>query len=416
MRLGGVRAAGRGGATTRMFGALRVRDYRLLWLGLVVSNVGSWMQLVALGWHVYLLTESPLFLGLIGLARAVPVFAFALVGGVVADRADRRRVMIAANAAALVFSALLGLLTIAGVASVWALLALALLTAASFSFEMPARQSLMPELVPREHMVNAIGLNAASFNAAGVVGPALAALVIGWLGIGAAYLINAASFLAVILATRMIHPLSAREGAVPGGMLQPLLEGIGYVRRSRVVLALLLTVAVASLLSRPYVQLMPVFARDVLGGDERTLGLLLAASGVGALIGSLLVAFLGAFPGRGLVLLGAGALLGLTLLLFAGSRWIAPSLVLSGLAGLTSTYYLATTNSMLQSTAPPALRGRVISLYSLVVMGFMPLGSMLLGASGSLIGVPLTVALGGLVTLLWAAAVGLAVPAVQRLE
>jgi MFS family permease len=181
-------------------------------------------------------------------------------------------------------------------------------------------------------------------------------------------------------------------------------------------LALVLTVAVVSLLGRPYVQVMPVFARDVLSGDERTLGLLLATSGVGALVGSLLVAYQGAYPGRGLVLLGTGGGLGLALLLFAGSRWLVPSAVLSGLAGLASTYYLATTNSMLQTNAPPALRGRVISLYSLVVMGVMPLGGMVLGAAGSLIGVPLTVALGGLVTLLWATAIGLVVPAVRRLE
>jgi MFS family permease len=400
-----------------MFGALGVRDYRLLWIGLIVSNVGSWMQLVALGWHIYLLTDSPFFLGLVGLARAVPVFLLALVGGVVADRADRRQVMIAANGAALLFSGLLGLLTLAGAASVWLVLALALLNAASFSFEVPARQSLMPQLVPREQMVNAIGLNTAAFNAAGVVGPALAALVIGWLGIGAAYLINAVSFLAVILGTWAIRsPVSRPATGSTGGMLGPLLEGLRYVRHTPVMLALVVTVTVVSLLGRPYVQVMPVFARDVLSGDERTLGLLLATSGVGALVGSLLVAYQGAYPGRGLVLLGTGGGLGLALLLFAGSRWLVPSVALSGLAGLASTYYLATTNSMLQTTAPPALRGRVISLYSLVVMGVMPLGGMVLGAAGSLIGVPLTVALGGLVTLLWATAIGLVVPAVRRLE
>jgi len=413
-RAGSSRAGA--GAGTRMFGALQVRDYRLLWIGLVISNVGSWMQLIALGWHVYLLTSSPFYLGLLGLARALPVFVFSLLGGVLADRVDRRQVMLAANTASLVFAGLLGLLTATGVATVWHVLALALLAAAAASFEVPARQSLMPELVPKEQVVNAIGLNSAAFNGAGIIGPALGALAIDWLGIGAAYLLNSISFLAVILGVWLMRTPRSGGAGVGAGMFGPLLEGLRYVRRTTTVLALVLTVAVVSLLCRPYTQLMPAFARDVLGGDASSLGLLMAASGVGAFGASLLVAYLGSFRRRGLVLLAMAGLFALALLAFAVSRWMLLSALLSGLAGFASTFYLSTTNTMLQLTAPPGLRGRVISLYALIVMGLMPLGTLVLGSLGDALGVPLAVALGSAIVLLWVGGVALAVPGVKLLE
>ena len=404
------------GVGRRMFGAFSTRDYRLLWFGMAVSNIGSWMQLVALGWQVYLLTDSPFYLGLVGLARALPVFVFALLGGVVADRFDRRWVMLGADVASLVFALILGYVTLSGVATVWHVIVLALLTAASFSFEVPARQSWMPELVPREQMVNAIGLNAAAFNGAGVIGPTLAALVIGTVGLGAAYLINAASFLAVIVALLMMRSTSRGKSSAQSGMFDTLMGWLRYVWRTPVILVLVMTVAVVSLLSRPYVQLMPVFARDVLGGDATNLGILLAASGLGAFGGSLLVAYLGSFRRRGVALLGMGALFALCLLAFAFSHWLAVSVTLSAVAGFASTFYMATTNTMLQVNAPPALRGRVISVYSLVVMGFMPLGGMLLGSVGSVIGVPITLALGSAVTLIWMAGVTWRVPNIKSLD
>jgi predicted MFS family arabinose efflux permease len=399
-----------------MFGALQARDYRLLWLGMLVSNVGSWMQLVALGWQVYLLTDSPFYLGLVGLARALPVFVFALVGGVVADRFDRRHVMLAANLVSMVCAALLGVLTLSGQATVWAVIALAFVTAGAFAFEVPARQSLIPDLVPRQHMVNAIGLNGAAFNAASVVGPSLAALAIDWFGLGWAYLANSASFLAVNLALLLMKAAPRPALGSSHGMLGTLLEGLRYVGRTPLMLVLLSSVAILSLLVRPYVQLMPVFARDVLGGDATNLGLLLATAGIGALGGSLAVAYFGSFPGRGLVLLLMGGLFALSIVGFSMSRSVVLSAVLTMLSGFASTFYLASTNSMLQINARAGLRGRVVSLYSLVVMGFMPLGSMLLGSLGDAFGVPLALAACAAIALAWVTIVAVAFPHLRRLE
>lgn len=398
------------------FSALRHRDFRLLWLGLVVSNVGSWMQMVAQGWLVYLLTDSPFYLGLVGFMRAIPVFSLSLFAGVVADRFDRRRVLLLTQAASMLLSLALATLVALGVVAVWHVLVIAFLSAAVFSFDTPSRQSLIPDLVGREDLVNAIGLQSAAFNLAGVIGPALAAVVIDNFGIAATFYLNSASFLAVLAALLAMSPRGPGARIQGQSLVRNLLEGLNFVRREPAILGLVVILMALSLLGRPYIQLLPVFARDVLAVGAGGLGALNALSGVGALLGALAVATLGSFRRRGLVLEAAVVVFAVALVAFAGSTTYALSLLLSMVLGFTTTFYQASSNTMLQIQSPPALRGRVVSIYTLIMMGFMPLGSMVLGSLGELFGVPLTLAAAGLIVLAVAVVVSAAVPRLRTME
>lgn len=399
-----------------MFDALEHREYRLLWFGLVISNTGAWMQMVALGWLVYSLTDSPFWLGMIGFARAVPVFLFILLGGVLADRADRRRVMLAADLSIAACALAIGILVATGLANVSVILAMAFLSAAAWAFEVPARQSLVPDLVPRRDMISAIGLQSAAFNGAGVVGPSLAALLIDGVGIAGAFAVNALFTLAVVVALLQMKPVRRGAGS-SGGALSNLLEGFGYVTRSPAIAALFAMLAVVNLVARPFIQLMPAFARDVLQVGATGLGTLMGAVGAGGLLGAMAVANFGSFRRRGLILVASGLAFCSFLVVFGLSHSFWLSLALCFLMGFSQNFYLASTNTMVQTTVPGALRGRLMSMYAFMMMGFMPLGSMLLGSVSELIGsVTLTVALGGLLSLLFLVLVAVRVPAVRALE
>jgi MFS family permease len=398
------------------FDALQVRDFRLFWFGLVVSNVGTWMQMIGQGWLVLQLTGSPFWLGLVAFCRAVPVLTFSLFAGVVADRVDRRRLLLTTQAIVGGLSLLLAVLTSLGIVTVWQIMTIASLSASVMSFDMPARQAMVPDLVGKDRLMNAVGLNSAAFNAAAVIGPSLAGVLIGAIGVAGCFYLNAVSFLATIAALVVIRA-PGKGGAKRGAMWDKLTEGLRYIRGHRVVFALFALVAVPSLFGRPYQQLMPVFARDVLGGGPRLYGLLMAASGAGALLGALATASLGAFGRKGPILIGSTIAFGLALIGFALSGHIAPSLGLLVLAGGGSTLYMGAVNTLLQTTVPDEFRGRIMSVYSLILGGFMPLGGMLLGAAASLAGsVSLVVAAGGALSALCALVAAVAVPGLRRAD
>jgi predicted MFS family arabinose efflux permease len=397
------------------FSALRHREFRLLWLGLIVSNVGSWMQMVALGWLVYSLTNSPFWLGLVGFVRAVPVFVFTLWGGVLADRADRRVVLLVANSTVALLALVLGMLVVTGTASVGLVLLIAFLTAAAWSFEVPSRQSLVPDLVPPDDTIRAIALQSAAFNGAGVVGPAIAALIIDRLGIAGAFLVNGVLSFAVVVALLLMQPVRRRVAGA-GSALSNLVEGFRYVQSAPVIAALFAMIAVTSLIARPYLQLMPVFARDVLQVGASGLGMLMGLIGAGGLVGAFAIASLGSYRRRGQVLVASGMIFCLLLVAFAASPWFVLSSLLCFGLGFTQNFFFASTNTMIQTNVPGALRGRLISMYAFIMMGFMPLGSMFVGSLGELIGVPPTVALGGAVSLLVLVGTMLKVPRLRSLE
>ena len=374
------------------------------------------MQLVAQGWLVYTMTESPFYLGLVSLARAIPAILFSLVGGAVADRSDPRRVMVVANGAVGLLSAILGVLTLFGAIQVWQIVLIAFLTGTAFAFEMPSRQAIVSRVVDSKDVVNAVGLNSVAFNSAQIVGPALAALLIEWIGEGGVFLLNAASFQAVVTAAVMMRPIPAHASSQRGGLLANVVDGLRYVRQTPELLALLTVNATISLLARPYIQLLPVFARDVLQVGASGLGALNSISGAGALVAAMLVTLLGSYRHRGLIMMSSGAALGAALLVFALSTDFGLSLAAAGAMGLLSGFTGINANSMLQLHSDPRMRGRVMSLHALSMMGVIPLGVMLEGAAGSVVGAPTVVALAGLLTLLVAAAALALVPRVRELE
>jgi len=394
------------------FAALSIRDYKLLWWGMVVSNIGTWMQMVAQGFLVYQLTHSPFALGLVGFVRAVPVFGFSLFAGVLADRVDRRKLLIVTQSLAGVLALVLGVLASTGVIRVWMIMVLAFLSASVMSFDNPTRQALIPDIVGKEYIANAVALNSAAFNGTGVLGPSLAGVALGIVGVSACFYINAFSFIAVIIALFMMSSVPNRSQS-KRSMWANLRDGFTYVRGNRLVSALLVQVALIGLLGRPYTQLMPAVQRDVLHVGAGGLGTLMAFSGLGALIGALAVARLSDFEHRGLLLIIAIGGMSVALIAFSYSRVFVASLLLLVIVGCGATIAMSTTNTMIQLSVPDELRGRVMSMYTMIMMGGMPLGAMVLGSVASGIGVAETLALGGIGCLIALAAVNFVVPSIR---
>lgn len=395
--------------------ALRHRNFRLFLGGQIISLAGTWMQSVALSWLVYRLTRSPFLLGLVGFAGQIPSLLLAPFAGVWADRGNRRRIVILTQALAMVQALLLAALVLSGRVSVGHILALSVFLGLVSGVDIPTRQAFLVEMVTgREDLANAIALNSSVFNAARLVGPAVAGLMIGLVGEGMVFLLNGVSYVAVIAALYAMrlgpHPQAARE-AEPMG--RKLLEGFRYAFGFPPIRALLMLVGIVSLMGVPYAVLMPVFATDVLHGGPRTLGLLMAAVGVGALAGALYLAGRRTVRGLGAVILAAVTLFGLSLVAFGLSRreWLSMVALLG--AGLGMMVQMASSNTILQTIVEDDKRGRVMSFYSMAFMGMVPFGSLLAGSLASRIGAPRTVMIGGVACLLAAAAFARALPALR---
>jgi MFS family permease len=386
------------------FGALSYRDFRLAFFGQCISAVGSWMQMVALGWLIYDLTGSAFYLGLVGLARAVPALVFTLIGGAAADRYDRRLIVGSANAVVTVCAFALGIACLLGVVNVWLIVGIAFITGVAFAFEVPSRQALISSIVEPRDVVGALGLMSVAFNTAQVVGPAIAAILIEWVGEGPVFVMNGFAYSAVVVAAVMMRIPGRTAAKGSGSILANIMDGLRYIRRTPELAALVLSMALVSMLARPFTQLMPAFARDVLDSGAAGLGALNSAAGAGAMIGAVLCAMLGSYRGRGMALLLSAAAFGGTLVLFGLSTSMTISLVLSGAIGLLSSFSGINTNTMLQTHADHRMRGRVISLHGLTMMGMVPLGVMMEGAVGSVIGVPTVVIVAGAASMLIALA------------
>jgi MFS family permease len=368
-------------------GALAIPDFRALWLGSLVSNIGTWMQQVGSGWLVLQLTNSPFWLGVASFAAALPILLFSLPAGVLADRIERRRLLLGTQGTVAVLAALLAVLTATGTVRIGYILAITFLTGTLMAFDMPTWQSMIPDLVGKDRIMNAVGLNSAAFNGAAVVGPAIAGIVLAAFGAAACFALNAVSYLAVIAALLIIRARSAgRAAAEGGGVLDSLAAGLRFIRSRRLVLAFFALAAIVSLAARPYLQLLPVFARDVLHGDARLYGILMAANGVGALGGSLLTAAFARVPRKGLVLLCSIATFAAGLIVFALIPLAPVALALLVLIGGATTLFMSATNTVIQGLTPDDMRGRVMSVWSMIAAGLMPLGSLLLGGLASATG------------------------------
>ena len=371
-----------------LYPALKNRNFKLLWSGLIVSNVGTWMQNVAQSWLIYKMTgNDPLYLGWLGLAFSIPMVVVPPIGGIVADRVDRVRLLYATQTSAMVLAVVLSVLTWRGLLLPWHILVATFTSALLLAFDNPARQSLIPELVPRSELQNALSLNAATFTGAALVGPAVAGLLLEQIGAAGLFFMNAVSYLAVIGALGAMRELPVRAPAT-GGLRDALFGGFAYLARDRVTSSLVGLAAIAALCARSYPQLLPIFADDVWHAGPRGYGALLSAGGAGALLGAFGLATLREIRTKGLVLLGSGVCLAAALVGFAFAPSVAVAAPLLVAAGIAATVFTTMISTVIQLRVPPELRGRVISLYVITLIGMPSLGALGLAAIARALGMP----------------------------
>ena len=383
-------------------------NFRLFWVGQTVSLVGTWMQSMAQGWLALELSDSASFVGLVACAGSLPILLLSLHAGVLVDRVDKLRLVRTAQGVLLVEAALLAWFVWTDRITPGWLLLLAGLNGLATAFEIPGRQALMVDLVGRENLHEAIALNSSGFNLARIVGPAIGGVVIRTVGLAGCFGLNAASYLAVLLGLGLIRlPARARGAAAPStaSASHGVREGVRYVLREPTVRALVLMIGVHSVLGTPYLTLMPVFARDVLGAAAGGYGSLLTCVGVGGLAGALALAALSRRVPRGRLLMAASFAFAALLIGFSRTRSLHVAQAVLLVTGFAMIVSGALSNSMLQGLVPDALRGRVMALYSLVVVGLpLTLGALVGGRLASAAGVPVVVGGGGLVILLFTAA------------
>jgi MFS family permease len=384
-------------ALTRLstFSALRHRNYRLFWTGMLGSQVGTWMQSTAQSYLVWELTRSALATSLVTLVFSLPSTVLSLVGGVIADRVDRRRLVLVTQTIFMLQAIVLTLLTFSGRIRIWEIYLLAGVNGVVMAFDSPGRQSMIPSLVPRDDLRNAIALNSTVFNASRVVGPPLAGLVYATGGPGWCFALNAVSFLAILYTLWLIHPAAAQVGVVRTHLWDDLREGISYVRSHRVVRTLLLLVGLVGTLAFVYLILMPVLASAVLGGGPAENGYLLGAAGVGATIGALGVATLrSARPGQ--LIVGFGYAASLALVALAFSTHLLLAMVLTAVVAGCVMAMLATCNATIQGYVSDHLRGRIMSIYTLALIGSGPLNALIAGTLGNALGAGRAIGISGL--------------------
>lgn len=382
------------------FHALRHRNFRLFYFGQFVSLAGTWMQVVALGWLVLELTDSPFYVGLVSALGSLPILLFTLWGGVLADRVDRRRALILLQTLMLLDALVLALLTVTGVVTVHWVMALAVVHGTSSAFEVPIRQAFVIDMVGKDDLMNAIALNSSNFNLTRIVGPALAGLVIATAGVAPCFFVNAASFLAVIWSFFAMREADAPRRDVGGPNPATFQEGARYALGEATPRALLLLTAIFSIFGFSFIAMLPVYARDVLHTGARGYGGLMTSVGIGASIGALAMAAMGhRFP-RIRVVRTAGLLFSVALAGAAIVRlwWLAALLL--GITGCLMILNNIATNTHLQTAAPDQLRGRVMGFYSLMVLGMSPFGSLQAGWVSEHYGVPTALALGAAVSAL----------------
>jgi MFS family permease len=404
-------------AKVGVFSALRHRDFRLLWIGLLISNLGTWMQFTAQGYLVAQISGSPhraaLNLGILGAARAAPVLLLSPVAGVIADTWPRRRVLMATNTTmALCALALAGLSTVGRLEMV-GLVAITAVNAAANAFDSPVRQSWVPLLVDRALVGNAIGLNSVAFNAPAVIGPAIAGILINVVGVAGSFYVNGVATLAVVLAVVMMRPAPpATIRREP--MLAAMRVGIVFLLGHPVLRWILGVFVVTALFARPYQQLMPAYVVNTLHGGAQQLGWTVASAGIGGFGGALVTAALAGRERRSMLWTVAGSLLSLGLVALAAIHTVLATLPVFFVVGLGTLAFLGASNTLIQTLSPDEVRGRAIAVYTMVAIGVVPLGSLIVGGIASIVGLHAVFALAGTLCFLCVLATYLLVPQVRK--
>jgi len=403
------------GARRYGFGAFAHRNFRLFFVGQGISLVGTWMQNVGEGWLILTLTNSPFYVGLTAALSSVGVLLFSLYAGVIADRVDKRRFIILMQLAFMIEAFTVSILIWTNAIAVWQVLVLATTLGIASAFDIPMRQAFVVEMVGKDDLMNAIALNSSLFNAARVIGPAIAGLLIGTVGIAWCYFLNGLSYIAVIAGLLMMRlPYDPRPPKTTSAWTG-FREVLVYLRNDQRLRVLMILTAMLSVFGFPYIAMMPVFARDVLNRGATGYGALTSSIGIGAVVGALGIALASArIRARGRLMLIGGTAFGILLILFSASRVLALSMVLLALAGCAMIVNNAITNTLIQTTAPDHLRGRVMGFYSFVFVGMAPFGAFLFGVVAEHVGVPVTIAAGGAIVILAVTMAGWLAPEIRN--
>jgi MFS family permease len=358
--------------------ALGNRNFRLFWTGNFLSNIGTWMQNVAQGWLVLTLTNSSFWLGVVGFAGSIPFLIFTLFGGVIADRVDKRRLLLGTQTAMMVLAFLLAALTWFKIIGVWGVAAIAFLNGVALAMNAPSYQALVPKLVQREDLTNAIALNSAQFNMSRILGPTLGGYAMLLFGVAGNFFLNGLSFVAVLWAlVKLRYPqekLSRHES-----VLRSLRSGFVYLNSHAQMRVMMWMTAVVSFLAMPFITFIPYFAKIQLNAGETGLGWLLACSGTGSVLGAVTIAVLGNIRRRGIVLTATGVVFFLAIAAFSESRWFALSEILAFIEGFNGILMISCFNVSLQHLSSNEMRGRIMSIYATSFLGLPPLGSLLAG-------------------------------------
>ena len=396
--------------------ALNSRNYRLFFAGQAISLIGTWMTQIAMVWLVYHLTNSPLWLGIVGFSSQIPSFFLTPFGGILVDRWNRHQILIITQALAMLQSLALAVLALTGVIHIWHILLLSVFQGLINAFDAPARQAFVTEMVERkEDLGNAIALNSSMFNGARLVGPAIAGIVIAKVGTSLCFLIDGLSYIAVIAGLLAMKLKPRKIPKQTTNVWQRLKEGFIYAFGFPPIRAILLLLALFSFMGMPYTVLVPIFATNILHGGADTLGFLMAAVGVGALMGGIYLSSRKTVLGLGKIIVSSLAVLGIGLIIFAQSRILWLSLLMMLIVGATSILQIASSNTILQTIVEEDKRGRLMSLYTMSFLGILPFGNLAAGALASRIGAPNTVMIGGIFCILGSLFFAKQLPELKRL-
>ncbi len=383
----------------KSFSSLKVRDFRLFWFGQLISLSGTWMQSVAQSWLVYELTRSPFYLGLVAASGTLPILLFTLAGGIVADRFRKRNLLLVTQALSIIPALLLGLLTDFNIIKVWQVAVLAGILGTINAFDIPARQSFMSELVGKDNITNAIALNSAAFHGARMIGPVFAGIAIARIGLPACFYLNAISFIAVIIALSMIKTMGEKHETTES-VTKSFFEGLQFIKKQSDIFRLVIMITIFSLIAMPFITLLPVFAGEIFSKGAEGFGLLVGATGAGALSAALFLAFKGDIGNKTEFMAFSAFCISIPLLLFSLSKNFHFSAFILYLIGFGLVSFLATANSFIQLSSPDNLRGRAMSVYTFVFLGTAPLGNALIGTVADLIGAPLAINISAIICII----------------
>lgn len=395
--------------------ALHHKNYRLFFGGQGISLIGTWMQQIAMSWLVYRLTNSALLLGIVGFSSQIPIFLFASVAGVYADRWNRHRILVVTQTLSMIQALMIALLTLTGTIEVWHIIVLSTFLGVINAFDMPTRQSFIVELLEKaEDLSNAIALNSFMFNGARLIGPSIAGIVIGYLGEGICFLINGISFAGIIIALLAMNVQRKEHVVRSSRMWQALREGYSYAFGFAPIRYILLQLGLMSFMGMSYAVLMPIFASDILHGGPHTLGFLMAASGIGALAGALYLASRQTILGMGRFIAYASAMFGIGIIAFSFSKTIIISLCMMFITGFGMIVQMASSNTILQSIVEEDKRGRVMSIYAMAFIGMVSIGNLFAGALASWIGAPNTLIVSGAACIIGSVLFALKLPQIRK--